>query len=75
MIKKSTIEKVNYYDERYYYSQDYKLVKDILFSGFSLGIIKEPLYVLNLKNNISTNFKDRQQYYANCVKKNVVPIK
>tara|TARA_B100001175_G_C19326844_1_gene550491 strand:- start:27 stop:710 length:684 start_codon:yes stop_codon:yes gene_type:complete len=73
LIKKSTIEKVNYYDERYYYSQDYKLVKDIFFSGFSLGIIKEPLYVLNLKNNISTNFKHRQQYYANCVKKNVVP--
>lgn len=73
LIKKSTIEKVNYYDERYYYSQDYKLVKDIFFSGFSLGIIKEPLYVLNLKNNISTNYKHSQQYYASCVKKNVVP--
>ena len=38
-----------------------------------MGIIKEPLYVLNLTNNISTNFKERQQYYADCVRKNVTP--
>ena len=73
MFKKNVIEKVNYYDEKFIYSQDYKLVKDILYSGFSMGIIKEPLYVLNSTNNISTNFKDRQQYYADCVRKNLVP--
>tara|TARA_B110000003_G_scaffold202922_1_gene201620 strand:+ start:30278 stop:30961 length:684 start_codon:yes stop_codon:yes gene_type:complete len=73
IFKKNTIEKVNYYDEKFIYSQDYKLVKDILYSGFSMGIIKEPLYVLNLTNNISTNFKERQQYYADCVRKNVTP--
>ena len=73
IIKKTTIEKVNYYDERFFYSQDYKLVKDILYSGFSMGILREPLYVLNLKNNISTNFKEKQKYYADCVRKNLVP--
>ena len=73
IIKKSTIEKVNYYDERFFYSQDYKLVKDILYSGFSMGILREPLYVLNLKNNISTNFKEKQKYFADCVRKNLVP--
>tara|TARA_Y100001970_G_C14242799_1_gene865985 strand:- start:2468 stop:3151 length:684 start_codon:yes stop_codon:yes gene_type:complete len=73
IFKKTTIEKVNYYDERFFYSQDYKLVKDILHSGFSMGILKEPLYVLNLRNNISTNFKDKQKYYADCVRKNLEP--
>ena len=73
IIKKTTIERVNYYDEKFFYSQDYKLVKDILYSGFSMGILKEPLYVLNLNNNISTNFKEKQKYYADCVRKNLVP--
>ena len=73
IIKKTTIKKVNYYDERFFYSQDYKLVKDIFYSGFSMGILREPLYVLNLKNNISTNFKEKQKYYADCVRKNLVP--
>ena len=38
-----------------------------------MGILKEPLYVLNLRNNISTNFKDKQKYYADCVRKNLEP--
>tara|TARA_B100001564_G_scaffold43637_1_gene31246 strand:+ start:413 stop:985 length:573 start_codon:yes stop_codon:yes gene_type:complete len=74
IFKKSVIEKVNNYDERFKYSQDYKLIKDVFLEGYSLGIIKEPLYVLNLENNISTNFKEKQNYYANCVKNNKVPI-
>lgn len=74
IYKKSVVEKVNNYDERFNYSQDYKLIKDVFLEGFSLGIVKEPLYVLNLENNISTNFKEKQNYYANCVKNNKVPI-
>lgn len=74
IYKKSVVEKVNNYDERFKYSQDYKLIKDVFLEGFSLGIVKEPLYVLNLENNISTNFKEKQNYYANCVKNNKVPI-
>ncbi len=73
IFKKSVVEKINNYDERFKYSQDYKLIKDAFLEGFSLGIIKEPLYVLNLENNISTNFKEKQKYYANCVKNNKVP--
>lgn len=73
LFKKTIVEKVNYYDENFTYSQDYKLVKDIFRLGFSMGIIKEPLYVLNLKNNISTNFKEKQQYFADCVRKNLTP--
>ena len=73
IFKKSVVEKINNYDERFKYSQDYKLIKDAFLEGFSLGIIKEPLYVLNLENNISTNFKEKQNYYANCVKNNKVP--
>lgn len=73
LIKKSTMQSVNYYDERFLYSQDYKLVKDIFDSGYSMNILKEPLYVLNLENNISTNYKVKQEYYANCVRKNIIP--
>ena len=31
------------------------------------------LYLLNMKNNISSNQKNDQQYYANCVKKDIRP--
>ena len=73
IVKRKTLESVNDYDERFTYSQDYKLVKDILYSGSSMGILREPLYVLNLNNNISTNFKEKQKYYADCVKRNLAP--
>jgi glycosyltransferase involved in cell wall biosynthesis len=73
ILKKSVLDKVNLYDERFTYSQDYKLIKDIKNAGFSMGILKEPLYVLNVKNNISTNHKVSQKYYADCVRKNLVP--
>ena len=35
--------------------------------------INKVLYKLNTKNNISTNKKDIQSYYANCVKRNIEP--
>jgi glycosyltransferase involved in cell wall biosynthesis len=73
LIKKSIMKDVNNYDERFFYSQDFKLVKDIFNSGYSMKIIREPLYVLNLENNISTNYKDKQRYYADCVRKNIIP--
>ena len=73
IFKKSVVEKVNNYDERFKYSQDYKLIKDVFLEGFSLGIVKEPLYVLNLENNISTNFKENK-IIMQIVKNNKVPI-
>tara|TARA_B100001559_G_C16496344_1_gene620939 strand:+ start:1004 stop:1699 length:696 start_codon:yes stop_codon:yes gene_type:complete len=73
IYKKSSVNKINFYDENFYFSQDYKLVKDFFNAGYALGILKEPLYVLNIKDNISTKYKEKQKYYADCVKKNQVP--
>ena len=74
-IKKSVLSDLGGYDERFIYSQDYKLMSDILQKGYRLSIIKTPLYNLNFTNNISTKFKKEQQYYANCVKRKIDPIK
>tara|TARA_B100001175_G_scaffold198647_1_gene168694 strand:+ start:443 stop:1144 length:702 start_codon:yes stop_codon:yes gene_type:complete len=74
-IKKSVLSNLGGYDERFIYSQDYKLMSDILQNGYRVSIIKTPLYNLNFSNNISTKFKKEQKYYANCVKRNIDPIK
>ena len=60
-------------DEKFYYSQDYKLMSDLVKSKVRIGIIKEPLYYLNMKNNISTNYQKEQQHYAQCVKLGIEP--
>ena len=73
IIKKSILKEHNYYDEKFYYSQDYKLMSDLVKSKVRIGIIKEPLYYLNMKNNISTNYQKEQQHYAQCVKLGIEP--
>lgn len=73
MIKKSVLHDLGKYNEKFYYAQDYKLMSDLVKKNYKTKIIKEPLYVLNQKNNISTNFKNSQEYFANCVKKNIDP--
>ncbi len=73
LIKKSTLEKINYYDERFYYSQDYKLMSDLIKMKTKIKIMKDTLYLLNMENNISTKYKDKQDYYAECVRKNISP--
>ncbi len=73
MIKKSTIMKVGNYNENFYYSQDYKLMSDLLNNGYKIKILKEPLYHLNMEGNISVEKKDQQKYYADCVRKNIEP--
>ena len=74
LIKKKSLMKVNCYDEKYYYAQDYKLMSDLLKAKSKISILNEPLYDLNMDNNISTNFQDKQKYYADCVRKNKIPI-
>ena len=74
-IKRTVLSDLGGYDERFIYSQDYKLMSDILQKGYRVSIIKTPLYNLNFSNNISTKFKKEQQYYANCVKRKIDPIK
>ncbi len=73
LIKKEVMTKLGGYDEKFYYAQDYKLMSDLIRNGYILKIIKTPLYVLNQKNNISTNFSEEQRYFADCVKKNIIP--
>lgn len=73
MIKKTVLYDLGKYNEKFYYAQDYKLMSDLVKKNYKTKIIKEPLYVLNQKNNISTNFKNSQEYFANCVKKNIDP--
>ena len=73
LIKKSIFEEVGFYNEKFYFSQDYKLMDDLVRKGYKYKVLKEPLYNLNIENNISQNKKTEQKYYADCVKKNKEP--
>ena len=69
VISKRVFENVGNYNESYYYAQDYELIKRFIFRKLKYKIIKKPLYVLNMKNNISNKFLDQQNKYANMAKK------
>tara|TARA_A200000113_G_C8872821_1_gene357363 strand:- start:4194 stop:4877 length:684 start_codon:yes stop_codon:yes gene_type:complete len=73
MIKKSLLDDIGGYDENFYYSQDYKLFKDLIRQNQKIKTINKPLYKLNIENNISSNHKKEQKYFANCVRKNLTP--
>ena len=73
MIKKENLIDVNCYDEEFFYAQDYKLIYDLLENKSKISIMKDPLYNLNMKNNISSKYKEKQKYYANCVRKKISP--
>tara|TARA_B100001029_G_scaffold179889_1_gene192197 strand:+ start:19567 stop:20268 length:702 start_codon:yes stop_codon:yes gene_type:complete len=73
LIKKSTLLEVGKYNENFYYAQDYRLMKDLLEMNYKFKSIREPLYELNMINNISNLKIEKQNYYANCVKKNIKP--
>ena len=73
LIKKEILNGQNNYDERFYYSQDYKLMTDLIKSNKKIRIIKEPLYLINMKNNISKINSSEQEYYADCVRRNINP--
>lgn len=72
-IKKSIMLEIGGYDEQFKYSQDYKLFIDLLKMNKKFYFIKTPLYILNMEDNISSNFKEKQKYYAKCAQKNLVP--
>ena len=74
MLNRDSLQNIGGYDEKFYYAQDYKLLNDLILNNYKLRILKEELYVLNLSDNISTKFKDKQKYYADCVKKDISPI-
>ncbi len=73
MIKKASIQKLGGYNDKFYYSQDYKLMWDLIKTGGKIAIMKEPLYSLNMEGNISTLMKEKQQHYASFVKKGKTP--
>ena len=73
LIKRKALKAVNFYDEDFYYAQDLKLVLDLQKTNYKIGIMNEPLYILNTENNISSNNKNQQEYYANCARKNINP--
>jgi len=73
MLRKKSVEKINFYDENFYFSQDYKLISDMFKNNFKYKKIRTILYELNMKNNISSNKKDEQKYYSDCVRNNLIP--
>lgn len=74
LIKKEELLKAGGYNENFYYAQDYKLMTDLISENKRFKIIKEPLYFLNMKGNISEIYKKEQKYYSDCVKKGLNPI-
>ena len=63
------------FGDRYlFYAQDYKLFWDLLHNGTKFKYLLSSYYVLNITNNISTNKKDEQKYYSQCVKNNIKPV-
>lgn len=73
LMKKNVLNEIGNYDEKFKYAQDYKLMSDLLKNGYKCKIIKQPLYELNMKNNISTLYSKEQEYFAECVRKNIEP--
>lgn len=73
MIKNDSFIKLNRYNENFIYAQDYKLFYDAIKLNMKIKVISQPIYILNLENNISSNKREDQQYYANCVRKNLLP--
>jgi len=68
MLKLEALKEVGFYNEKFYYSQDYKLMKDLIKNKNKVKIIREVLYELNIEENISAIHKEEQMYYAKCVK-------
>jgi glycosyltransferase involved in cell wall biosynthesis len=74
LIKKEVLKEIGGYDEKFYYSQDYKLAYDLQSQKYKIGNISKPLYKLNTSNNISTLYSEKQKYYAECVKRQIEPV-
>ena len=62
MIKSNVIKSLGSYDENFYYSQDYKLMKDFIKNGYKIKILNVVLYQLNMEKNISEIYKKEQEY-------------
>ena len=74
MIKSETLINIGMYNENFYYAQDYKLFKDLIENKHKIKIIKKVLYEINMTDNISMKNKNEQAYFADCVRRNIIPI-
>jgi len=70
LIKKEALFNVGLYDERYQYSQDYKLYLELLDKNYIIKTLNKKLYVLNMTNNISNKKKDEQRRDFEKIKNN-----
>ena len=75
LIKNTVLQKIDFYDDRFFYAQDYKLMQDLNDNNFKILIMNKSLYRLNMENNISTIYRTKQKYYADCVRKRIIPQK
>lgn len=67
LLIKTEIIKEYKYDEEYYFAQDYELFNRLL-KKYKVKTLNKALYILNMENNISTNFKLEQLSYFKKVK-------
>lgn len=63
-MKKRVFNELGGYDEGYHYAQDYKLFIDAYLQNYKIHNIITPLYFLNTKDNISTNFHIQQKQFS-----------
>ena len=63
MVRKNAILDVGMYDESMKYAQDYKLFLELLEKNYKIKILYKKLYILNMKNNISSLKKKEQRSY------------
>jgi len=68
VAKRKVFEKINGYDEKFYYSQDYKFFSDCYKHNLKIKYLNEPLYILNTKGNISSQKHFEQKKFADLVK-------
>ena len=73
VFRKEILDSVGGYDEDFYYSQDLKLILNLIQKGYNYKIINKVLYNLNTLNNISEKKFKEQRYYADCARKGIKP--
>jgi len=63
IINKKIFDSIGGYDENFKYSQDFKLFIDIIRHGYKIKNLNKILYLLNIKDNLSSKFKKEQEIY------------
>jgi len=69
LIRKSSLEKIGYYNEEFRYAQDYKLITDFYNSKFKVKYLKEVLYKTRIHNeSIGYKYLNEQTKNAQLLK-------